>query len=85
MGCAQQSHGWCMCLDTLQRKAWLGSFVSDPMYQLPSARSCACSLDKGYCVGGACADLSRTPQALAPAINNGSTAALPNKLGRGWH
>lgn len=44
-----------------------------------------CSLDKGYCVGGACADLSRTPQALAPAINNGSTAALPNKLGRGWH
>lgn len=50
-----------------------------------AARPCACSLDKGYCVGGACADLSRTPQALAPAINNGSTAALPNKLGRGWH
>lgn len=50
-----------------------------------SLRNPYCSLDKGYCVGGACADLSRTPQALAPPINNGSSAAVPKKPGRGWH
>lgn len=44
-----------------------------------------CSLDKGHCVAGMCADLSWMPQAQAPPVANGSTSVGPNKPGRSWH